>query len=337
MSKRANPTRFTQTDTLDPEFKSLIPQRTQRVIPISDPRNQFQESVFRTSMAPQKGRLDSLLTGTSLSSFYPFSSSNILEQFRMRQSTPGYESTLPTSELSANYTHPVIRYVKPHTDTRDAIGQFELAIEYKDDPYNMQTMLLQGHGYMQSNPMTIVSPAIYNHTIYNQQMFDAKQDYEDYLLKTPWDYWEKWGIGGVVEFEEMMDGSESTLTSGFSNNTSYKTQHACGYKIITVSAKGPQFMYNIFGSNIYPGGKCFAIIKKHAIPTEYNLDNKLNVAALAGYHPTVRQPLVNNVPHIVKPYQMSFVCLPTGGLLPAAATMDGAGSRADTSRGPERT
>lgn len=306
---------------LQSEFKALAPDRTNRVVQINDPRNQFQESVFQGAMGGQKRKLDSLLTGTPMSSFYPFSSSNVLEMFRMQHSKPGFESTLPLAELTTNFTHPVTRYVKPHTDTLDAVGVYDLAIEWKDDPYNMNT-LRTGAGYIQSNPMNVVNPAIYNHTIFNQQMYDAKHDYEEYLLKTPSDYWEKWTFGGIVETEQMMNGAESYQTSGFSGDQNIRTQNAAGYKVICETAKGPQFMYNVFGDNILPGGKCYAIIKKHAIPSEYNLDNKLNMASIAAHNiPTSKTPLINNVPQVVKPYQMSFVCLPTGGILPPQATM----------------
>lgn len=316
--KRSLPQNLPLDKPLETQFRAVAGQRLDHVVQIKDPRREFQESAFQGMMGGQRARLDSLLTGTPLSTYYPFAGGNILESFRTRNTTPLMDTAFPLSELAANATHPVNRYVKPHTDTLDGASRYELVLAYKEDGCKMDT-LHTAAGYMQSAPMNIVNPAIYNHTILNQQLFDAKQDYEDYLHKTAWDYWEKWSVDGIVEFEEMLNGAESFQTSGFSNTM--RTQNACGYKMITVSAKGPQFMYNYFGDNIKPGGKCYAIIKKHAMPTEFNLDNKLNVAALAGQHHNERMPLVNNVPHLVKPYQMSFVCLPNGGCLSPEATM----------------
>jgi len=81
-------------------------------------------------------------------------------------------------------------------------------------------------------------------------------------------------------------------------------------------------MYNLFGDNIRPGGKCYAIINKHPIPAEFHLNNKPNNASINGMNaPTRSAPLINNVPQSVRPYLMSFACLPDGGRLPPEATM----------------
>lgn len=298
----------------------LKAQRTDRVVRITNPRNQFQTENFVNLLGSQKVRLDSLLTGTAMSQFYPFNSSNILESFRIQQDRPGYESTIPNSELSANYTHPVMRVVKPYTDAIDAVSKFELALEYNDDPYNMETVRTAA-GHMQSNPQTVVAPAVWNNIAYNAQVYDAQQDYEAYLEKTPWDYWEKWGVGGIVEFEEMLDGSEASITSGL--NQGSNAPRAAGYKLCTITAKGPQFCYNYFGSNIRPGGKCYALIKKHQTPTHFNLSSKFNAATALGLNSidhAIDTPIIDNLARGIRPYQMSFVCLPTGGMLPLEAT-----------------
>ena len=318
MSKRSIPPSFSLTDP--PEMNPLKSQRTDRVAQITNPRTQFQEASFVNLLGSQKARLDSLLTGPSMSQFYPFNNNNILESFRIQQNRPGFESTIPNSELSANYTHPVMRVVKPYTDAVDAVSKHEIALEYKDDPYNMDTVRTRA-GHMQSNPQTVVAPAIYNNIIYNQQVYDAQQDYDEYLEKGPWDYWENWGVGGIVEFEEMLDGSEATLTSGL--NSGSNSQRAAGYKLCTITAKGPQFCYNYFGSNIRPAAKCYAIIKKHQTPTHFNLSSNFNAASALGLNSinhAVDTPIINNLARGIRPYQMSFVCLPSGGMLPPEAT-----------------
>lgn len=319
--KRLLPADLTVENTLNTQLNNARDERTSHVAIIKDPRRQFQESAFQATADGPRSRLESVLTGTPLSAFYPMSSNNILESFRTRNVSASIEQALPQTE-TANDTQPVTRFIKPHTDTLDGAGMFELVFEYKVSASNNMETIKTAAGYMPSQPMDIVNAAIFNLTLMNQQLFDAKQDYEDYLLKTPWDYWANWSVGGVIQFEEMMNGAESSMTSGFSGVGSIRSQNAAGYKAVTITTKGPEFMYNLFGHNISPAGKCYAIIKKHAMPTEFNLDNKRNLAALSGLHRvTERMPLINNVPHLVKPYQMSFVCLPSGGSLPEAATM----------------
>ena len=280
-------------------------------------------SNFANLMVPQKNRLNSLERGTPLSQFYPFNSNNMLESFRMHQSRPGFESTLPNSELSANYTHPVTRVVKPYTDAVDAVSVLEIALEYNDDPHNMETIRTTA-GFMQSNPQTVVAPAVWNLMVYNQQVYDAQRDYEDYLTRTPSDYWAKWSVAGVVEFEEMLDGSESTQTSGLKSG--HNMQHSGGYKLVTITSKGPAFMYNVFGSNILSGGKCYALIKKHTASNSFNLSSKSCQAQALGLNsvhiaPHIDTPMLGNTGNAIQPYQMSLVCMPSGGILPPEATM----------------
>lgn len=301
-------------------FSDVVGQRTANAVLLTNPSRDFGETALQGALGGQKGRLDGLLTGTPLSTFYPFDGGNILESFRTKHTEPFMKQDLPNRQPSANFNTPVTRVVKPYTSTLDAVSKYEIAIEYKDDPNKMDTMMAPHVGYIQGAPMCILNPSTFNYALFNQQMYEAKKDYDDYCLKTPWDYWEKWSIGGVVEGEQMMDGSESFMTSGV--NANRHSQRSGGYKLVTVVSKGPQFLYNYFGRNIRPGGKCYAIIKKHAIPTEYYLDNKPNIASLAGRHPVNnRTPLIGNVQQTIKPYQMSFVCVPDGGRLPREAVM----------------
>lgn len=317
--KRHLPSNLSVEPELLSQFSDVAGQRKDNIVEITNPKRQFEESAFQGGMGQQKGRLDSLLHGTPLSTFFPGLGSGILESFRTTNGHPGMPTALPNRQPAANFTTPIIRVVKPYTSTLDAISCLEIAIEYKDDPDKMDTFVAPNVGRLQSKPMCILNPSTFNHAIFNKQMYDAKRDYEEYCLKTPWCYWKDWTIGGVCESEQMFDGSESNITSGFSGNS--HTQQSGGYKIITVVSKGPQFLFNYFGSNIKPGGKCYAIVKKHNMPSEYYLDNKPSIASLSGRHAVNRTPLINNVPHVIKPYQMSFVCLPNGGKLPREATM----------------
>ena len=317
--KRKLPQNLTVDPTLMALFNDVAGQRTDGVVQINEPKRQFEATALQGALSEQKGSLDGLLTGTPLSVFYPFGSSNVLESFRTQNTSARIPQALPNREMSANFTTPVMRVVKPYTSTLDAISKYELAIEFKGGPGKMDSYMVPHVGRLEGEPMCIFNPSTFNHAQYTAQMRDAKRNYEEYCLKTPWEYWRHWGIGGIVESEEMLNGSESFTTSGFSGNS--RSQAAGGYKFITISSKGPQFLYNYFGPNIKAGGKCYAIFKKHALPREYYLDNKPNIGALSGRHSVPRVPLIDDVPNDVRPFQLSFVCLPNGGKLPRAATM----------------
>ena len=303
---------------LNSKFQAIAGQRTDHVLQVTNPARQLQPSGLTRSMTPQRSAMTSLQTGTPLSSYYPFSGSNVLDGLRTQNTSGAVPLPIPADKLETNDKQSVNRLIMPHTDSLDSAAVHELVFEYKSGP-NRMTTTTSVHGQpLQGMPLEVVNPAIYNHTILQQQLVDAQIDYDAYCLKTPYDYWEDWTVGGVVEFERMADGAESGTTSGFSSTSRY--QHACGYKRTTNTSKGPEYIYNYFGDNIKPGGKCYAIIKKHAMPTEFVLGSKINPASIAA----VRQistglVQVNNAPKLVRPYQMSFVCLPDGGLMPSEA------------------
>ena len=309
--------------TIDPalgaQFESAIGQRGAYVTQIKNPKRQFEESAFQIAATPQTNQLNAILQGTPMSSFYPFAGGNVLDSFRTQNASAFDPPSMQLTEPETNVTQPVTRYVKPHTDTLDGCALHELVFAYKEDPHQTMQTMRSGAGYISQDPMNIINPATLNHTLCAQQIWDAKRDYDDYKLKTPWDYWAPWTVDGIVEFEQMLDGSESVTTSGFSGR--YNSQAGNGYKVVTLSSKGPQYVYNYFGSNIKAGGTCYMIIKKHSMPDSFVLDNKLNEGSLAGNH-RVHDPMPysNGVHVLVRPYQVSFLCLPNGGPLPPEAT-----------------
>ena len=318
--KRQLPSSLSVDPGLASEFNDVAGQRMDDVVQLRHPKSQFHGSNLQVAMSHQKGKLDGLLDGTPLSTFYPFGGGNILESFRTQNTSPMTPMSLPNREPSSNYVTPVTRVVKPFMSTLDAVSKYEIAIEYKDDPRKMDTFVAPHVGRMQGSPMTILNPATFNYTMCTMQLRHAKENPEEYYLKTPWDYWKDWSIGGIVSAEEMLDGSDSFTTSGISANRF--SPSAGGYKIITLSTKGPEFLYNYFGSNISQGGKCYAIFKKNKVPGDYWLDNKPTIAALSGRHTVdTRLPMIRDTQDIVLPYQLSFVCLPNGGPLPREATM----------------
>lgn len=318
--KRQLPSNLTVEPSLMEGLSDVAGQRFDNVALLKNPKRNFEETALQGSLSEQKGRFDSILSGTPLSVFYPFGNGNILESFRTQNTSPFTPQALPNRQMTHNCPITTMRTVKPYTSTLDAVSRYEIALEYMDDPNKMDTFFAPHVGRIQGSPMCILNPSTFNHALFELQMDQAKKNYDDYLLMTPQDYWDKWRIGGIVESEQMLDGSDSTLSSGVSSG-SY-SQRAGGYKLVNMGIKGPFPLYNYFGSNIKAGGKCYAIIKKTNIPTEYYLDNKPTQAALSGRHPVInRTPLIGNVQKTIKPYQMSFLCLPHGGKMPREARM----------------
>ena len=324
--KRDLPPNLKVDNTIGSQIQSIVSQRKDHVVQITQPSRQFQESALQTSMNGQKGQLNSLIKGPSFSRFYPFTSGNFFDQFKINNysTKPELISKIPLSELTSNYTHPINRRIAPYMDNIECAGAYELSILYKDDPLIMDTMEIGQSGPFQPHPLSILNPASFNHALYNMQTYDVKKKGIDfYKQKEPWDYWKKFSFDGIIEFERMDKGYESTYSSGvlpYVNNN--QNQNSGGIKRVTTTAMGPQFVYNYWGSNIKPGGKCYAIIKKHAltVPT-FNLSNKQNISSITGLKKVEPVTVLNNIATNILPYQMSFVCLPNGGLLPQEATM----------------
>lgn len=318
-----------ETGTLNPYIRSgfdgVVSDRKRAALPITRPDRQFQESAFIAKMGGQKAALDSMLTGPSLSSYYPFNSSNVLEGFRVRNPTPFEADVLPPKEPGANAVMPVTRKVQAVSKTLDALGRFEIGILFKEEAaFNSPCPdpLASGGGKIEPLPMAIVNIPTFNYTVYQMQLADFNRNPDEYSRKGPWDYWKKWSFDGMVEFEEMANGAESFQSSGFEGFTQYgRTQAAFGYKMVTMISKGPGYCFNYWGSNIQPGAALYAIFKKQPIPTEYHLTNKRNPAGLTGHYYPQSPVELEGRPREFKPYQMSLVCMPRGGALPQGAVM----------------
>ena len=86
--KRQLPPNLTVEPGLLSQFNDVAGQRKDHVVMLNHPKSQFQDSGLQNAMGQQKGTLDSLLTGTPLSVFYPFGNGNILENFRTKNTSP---------------------------------------------------------------------------------------------------------------------------------------------------------------------------------------------------------------------------------------------------------
>ena len=261
--------------------------------------------------------------GKPLSAYNPFHTGPSLSSLRTINTSPFVDDILPEAQLHANEKHPVTILNKPVTSSVESLGKNELGLHYIADTTNSMPYGSKIGAYAPP-PSTVVNPATFNYVTYRIQLGELEKGDDDgeenpYYSMNAMDYFKDWRVAGVVEFEEGADGAETFQTSGFNDRdvgTVYRAyQAAGGYKIQTVTSKGPEFMYNYFGSQIYPGGKCYAIIKKHNVPAEYRLSNKFNVSQYSGKF--ITRQVKKDRPFL--PYQMSFICLPKGGTLPRAA------------------
>src|SRR5277367_741665 len=316
------------TDQIGTPIRSVLNDRTKVVTQLLSPQSQlFSPSNFVQAVSGETNKVESILNGPSLNIYYPFGSNNILEGFRLNNNAiPDFNTvSYPLAELAANVKHTITRVSKPVNESTDSIGQYEIGLMLKTDKHNNSSLhhhlpSFPGVGKIQQNPMTIVNPATFNYFQLLKQTHDASLNYDEYLSKEPSDYMDKWSWEGVVEFEETWSGGESFSTSGFygSARSDQGFQESCGYKLLTFTARGPEFMYNYFGSNICPGGKCYSVFKKYNVPPNYSISSKRNISSLIGRKTTNSPWLANGLPRDkpFKPYQMAFFCLPKGGQIP---------------------
>jgi hypothetical protein len=164
--------------------------------------------------------------------------------------------------------------------------------------------------------MEIINPAVWNYIqyLYQWNMYNDETRRDEYLALSPEDIFADWSFDGVVESEIMSSGKESTNYSGFTQVNGLATRNPCESKLLTMGARGMEFIYNYFGDNIKPGAEVYAIIKKHKVPLDYTLTGKrvLPASQLLSEKET-------SVPNYspFKPYQMSFISLPRGGNMPS--------------------
>lgn len=321
--KRQLPNNLALDRSVARQLADVIPDRTAGVIRINggDVKSQFEGMGILNTMRPQRAAIEDINSGAPMSQFYPYADNNILESFRVKNVRPSMENPLPLTENPTNTVQPHTCYVMPLRDSMDAVSVREIGIRMKGDgPHDMKSTRVV-HGYMQSHPQVMVNIATWNYMMYEKQIEMARDYPEDYAKLTPDEIWKDWVFAGICEAEEMADGSESSATSGFGNGF---RQAAGGYKVLTMVTNGLVYAENVIGDNILPGGEIYAIIKRQgAVPPEYILQSKPNMASLGGLH-RIENPgefQVENLTKKIRPLQMSIICLPRGGLVPAEATM----------------
>lgn len=319
LKRKATDTAIGSTSTSnDPliinELKSNVVERTTQINIVNDPKRDFQEGAFIGALSNKKAKVDSILKGKALESFYPYQNANILNSFRTLNTSPETPEALPNAQKATNNPHPVNRLIKPISENLDAAGKYELLIMYKDKDAPLHSIMSHGVGMVNLNAMTELSPSSFNYILLMLQLQHFNnggpgKGKEEYYKMTPMDYWKHWTFDGIVESEEMANGGESYLSSGFNGRS--PVQQGYGFKVCTVITKGPASVFNYFGDNIEQGKQCYAVIKKHDIPADYYymLNNKNNMASLSGFKKDLPLPKSEEK---IKPFQMSFFNLPKG-------------------------
>ena len=281
-------------------------------------------SQLGTKMNGRQRELESMTKGSPLGRMFSPTAGNPLysglEAFRTRNTSPLDDEVFQMSEQESQTILPVNRIAKQIAASYDAVGRYELAILFKNNESNLNTMRLpEENTIVQCNPLNIITPEIFNYIEARKQhhLFDNK--YDEYMALTPNDIWKDYVFDGIVEAEMMLGGGESFTTSGFVQIPGQQPLHqrGNGNKRLTMDAKGSQYVFNYFGENIREGGSCYAIIKKfRGAEIDYKLTNKRNIAAL-----TSHKCLDISTTSPFRPYQMTFICLPQGGPVPSEALM----------------
>lgn len=311
MTKRASDTNIGSTTNTDKaiqnELQTNIQERTTQINILGDPGKQLQEASFISGLSNKKRKVDSILKGTALSNYYPFPNGDILNSFRTQNTSPETPEALPNTRLAANEKHVSNRIIKPISETLDPIGKYELGIMHRANDYNLNTMYINAEMF-QMNSLKVLTPATFNYILFMLQYEEFKKNKEEYYKRSPEDYWDEWSLEGIVEFEEMANGAESYVTSGYNGKVPY--QQAGGNKLCTVVSKGPQFVFNYWGDDIEAGKDAYFVLKKHDIPSEYYymLNNKNNMASLSGVRKLTPEQTMNK--ELFKPFQLAAFTLP---------------------------
>ncbi len=304
-----------EKSTLSSDFQSAMDHRGDHVVQLTHPKSDFKGDALLNAMGGQRQQVDNILNGTQLSQYYPFTTGNILEQFRLYKA-PGFplQSNLPQSQLTANFTHPMARCVMPYDGRTDACSKHEIVFLCKVPlPGNFKQPRVSGR--LMEPPVKLVNTVALNEILFKMQLKDFKKDPFLYRTRDAFYYWRDWCVDGIVESEEMLDGSESNNSSGYPPNRNMPMA-AEGFKMTTVTTMGKQKLYNSFGQNIRQGGTCHMIMKKHTMPTEFNISNKLNLTNIMGRH---KVDVPQSKSDAFRPYLISYVCLPRGGIMPREA------------------
>jgi len=199
------------------------------------------------------------------------------------------------------------RRAKSYDENTEAVSAYELAILYlstgNKEP-NQGVDILRSHEFndlkhfgqqmiIEDRLVDLFNPATWNFIQSQIQYEMFTEDRERYFELDPNELWSQFSFDGIVKNEEDSSRGENVLP-GY------------GPKILTVNTKGAVKTFNIFGRSVYPGYKCFAIIKKMDAPKDFILSTKSKYLD-QGQSLKIS---MNYQKEFFKPFQMSFIALP---------------------------
>jgi len=253
-----------------------------------DITNNLNGDYLGRATAERKRKLDTLDTGT------PLPGQDELELFRTQYTDPEMDDYLPQLEEVTNVVQTVNVLSKPIYDDIPTPQPRELCILFMDNEYNKNTVYLESRGmWAQANPQVLVNPPVLNYILYEIQRKMFKRDKEAYYSLSAEKLMKDFVIFGIAEFiNEPQYGAE------------------CGERLLTMSVRGPQFIFNYFPPNIMAGGRIFAMFRKEIVPDRYYLTipERENTTTPVQRKTETHQTFM--------PWQMTFLSLPRGGPVP---------------------
>ena len=158
---------------------------------------------------------------------------------------------------------------------------------------------------VEDNILPMVNIATWNYInakIQFDMLTNNKEKYFDLNAST---VFENFSIDGVIKHEENSMGGESFHSGGYSFGDKGYYRRGDGSKVITVIAKGPVKLNNIFGRYAHPGFFAYLIIKKFDAPTTYYLNARdvLNQG-------TQQAKIMDYKNTYFKPFQIAILTLP---------------------------
>lgn len=303
---------------------------TERTTGVDTPTfGDFRQGRLGAQMQGRHRELLSLQQGRSLQKFNvaPAPDNGFLEGFRTRNKTPQAPEIFHSTEDPTNVVHPITRNVMQQAEMFGSPHPYELLIMYKDPERRSNPLHDHRSGLMiECDPLAEFTPAVFNYieTLRQQALYENEKTRDDYLRLSPADIWQNYVFDGVVEtqspsqsaghfgpkfthhvFDSSYGGPRGPRSSG---TMVFEETTIDGSRLLTVDARGPAPVFNYWGSNIQPGGKLYAVIKKYPQELDFVL------ARETGNHIRNVESAYNTVTQkpFFRPYLMGFYCLPPG-------------------------
>lgn len=307
-------------------FQSVVGDRMANAVQPSF--DDARQGAFGALMGQRHRQLEADQHGRQLSRFMqaPQPSGNSpIDAIHVRHKNPGIDIQFDNYEHQSNVIHPLNRNVKQMSDEFGCPEPYELLIMFRNEKARSNAAYLEDIGlFTESSPIDGFTPAVFNYVELMRQraLYDSDPTHHlAYMQQSPSEVWSHYAFQGAVE-TRMKTGMSSAMVPSFrrldQDHSSYLPKGRLAYgnalddvtvdgsRLMTVDLCGPAFVYNYWGSNIEPGGRLFAVIKKYPQPLDFRLRRGGGVLRDLAMQISVEQK------HFFRPYQMGFYCLPPG-------------------------